>query len=140
MKKTKTNRHRPGYILSGVVGLLLSTTMQTAGASTHINGKSGDTKNGPAKGIPVGKISAKKKSNIVKVINEPSRRAVHVIVKDIADKTVDFYVFDLEGTLLINYKLKSKERKTIKSLEKGDYVYNAFFGDEETDAGKIVIR
>jgi len=62
------------------------------------------------------------------------------MVKDIAGDTIDFYVFDLEGTMVVNYKLKSKEKKIITNLEKGAYTYNAFSGDEETDFGKIVIE
>ncbi|HVZ56452.1 MAG TPA: hypothetical protein VG870_07320 [Chitinophagaceae bacterium] len=140
MKKAKTSRRKSGYLLSGVVGLLLTTTVQTAGAHADLPRRSG-SRNDPGRlGVPVRKSSSKRKNNIVKVVNDPSKRIVQVIVKDIADKTVDFYVFDLEGTLLINYKLKSREKKTIKTLEKGDYVYNAFYGDEETDAGRIVIR
>ena len=65
---------------------------------------------------------------------------MRVVVKDIADQTIDFYVFDLEGTMVINYKLRSREKKIITTLEKGAYTYNAFSGDEETDFGKLIIE
>jgi hypothetical protein len=48
--------------------------------------------------------------------------------------------FDLQGTLLQNYKMNAKDHYRISGLAKGTYVYRVFNGDEETAAGKFDIR
>ena len=83
---------------------------------------------------------SKERKNLIKIVHNPEKKSVRVVVKDIADQTIDFYVFDLEGTMVINYKLRSREKKIITTLEKGAYTYNAFSGDEETDFGKLIIE
>ncbi|HMU46725.1 MAG TPA: T9SS type A sorting domain-containing protein [Chitinophagaceae bacterium] len=55
-------------------------------------------------------------------------------------KQVDFFVFDLEGTLVHNYRMKANDEKRITGLQKGTYIYRVFCGDEETAAGKIEIN
>jgi hypothetical protein len=135
MKTKRTNYKKKLLVPAGALCIMLSTS---AHANTNHKNTLGDKNTANRKHNS--KPQDSKKNNIVRVMQDASKKLIHVTVKDIADKTVDFFVFDLEGTLVINYKLRSKEKKTIKNLKKGEYVYNAFFGDEEADAGNIEIR
>ncbi len=90
--------------------------------------------------VASGNTFKKERKNLIKIVHNPEKNSVRVVVKDIAGQTIDFYMFDLEGTMVVNYKLRSKEKKIITTLEKGAYTYNAFSGDEETDFGKIIIE
>ena len=86
-------------------------------------------------------ISGKKipgKDNVVKIYPDAFKRILHV--KSLVETPLDFYVFDLEGTLELHYKMIGKEHKKITSLKRGYYTYQVFEGDAMTDSGKINIK
>jgi len=76
----------------------------------------------------------------VKIYPDALKREMHVVAKDNDGKEVDFFVFDLEGTLKHNYKMQPKEHQKIIGLARGTYVYRVFCGDDETAAGQFEIR
>lgn len=76
----------------------------------------------------------------VKIYPDVLKREMHVVAKDNDGKLVDFFVFDVQGTLVQNYKMKEKDHYRIAGLARGTYVYRVFCGDEETAAGKFEIR
>ncbi len=76
----------------------------------------------------------------VRIFPHALKREMHIVAKDNNGKTVDFFVFDVEGTLVQNCKLQSKDHYKISGLKRGTYVYRVFCGDEETAAGKFEIR
>jgi hypothetical protein len=57
-----------------------------------------------------------------------------------SDQPLDFFIFDLEGVLIHQTILQPKEKKTIKSLKKGVYLYDLFYKDEGIERGKITIQ
>ncbi|MES1214096.1 MAG: T9SS type A sorting domain-containing protein [Bacteroidota bacterium] len=134
-KKRLQGNYRQNYLLTGIAGLVLSSSHSTfesidINKNNHSVERKGNSKN----------HVTNEKKNLIKIVHNPEKKSVRVVVKDIAGDTIDFYVFDMEGTMVVNYKLKSKEKKIITTLEKGAYTYNAFSGDEETDFGKIIIE
>ncbi len=135
-KKRLFNNSRQNYLFTGIAGLVLS--------SSHSPFENTDVfknqRTVERKSVGSGNTFKKERKNLIKIVHNPEKNSVRVVVKDIAGQTIDFYVFDLEGTMVINYKLRSKEKKIITTLEKGAYTYNAFSGDEETDFGKIIIE
>ena len=135
MKKRRLRGKYPqNYLLTGIAGLVLSSSHSSFDEShASIKQRSVEKKH------ISGNNFIRERKNLLKVVHNPETKTVRVSVKDIADKTVDFYVFGIDGTMIINYKLKSKEKKIISNLERGAYTYNAFAGDEEIDFGKIVI-
>lgn len=76
----------------------------------------------------------------VKISPDILKREMHVVAKDNDGKLVDFFVFDIQGTLIQNYKMKAKDHYRIAGLARGTYIYRVFCGDEETAAGKFDIR
>ena len=86
------------------------------------------------------KAFASLNNNYVKIFPDALKREMHVVAKDNSGKQIDFFLFDLQGTLLQNYKMKAKDHYRITGLAKGIYVYRVFCGDEETAAGKFEIR
>jgi hypothetical protein len=134
--KRSFKRSRQNYLFTGIAGLVLSSSHSSFdNADLFKNQRTVERKS-----ISEGNGFKKERKNLIKIVHNPEKNSVRVMVKDIAEETIDFYVFDLEGTMVVNYKLKSKEKKIITNLEKGAYTYNAFSGDEETDFGKIVIE
>jgi len=79
-------------------------------------------------------------NNSVKIYPDALKRQMHVVAKNNDGKMIDFFVFDLEGTLVQNYKMKAKDHYLISGLKRGTYVYRVFNGDEETAAGNFEIR
>jgi hypothetical protein len=85
-------------------------------------------------------VNAGFNNSAVKIYPDILKRDMHVIAKKNDGQTVDFFVFDLEGNLVMNKKMKAREHFRIAGLRKGTYVYHVFRGDEETAAGKFEIR
>jgi hypothetical protein len=79
-------------------------------------------------------------NNSVKIYPDAVKRDMHVVAKDNEGKEIDFFVFDLEGSLVQHYKMKGKDHNKMTGLSRGTYVYRVFSGDEETAAGKFDIR
>lgn len=79
-------------------------------------------------------------NNSVKIYLDAPKKKVHVIAKENKGKQIDFFVFDLEGTLVHNHKMKMKDHHRITNLTKGIYVYRVFCGDEETASGQFEIK
>ena len=94
----------------------------------------------PAKKKEKAKAFASHNNSSVKIYPDALKRDMHVVAKNNDGKVIDFFVFDLQGTLLQNYKMKAKDHYRISGLARGTYVYRVFNGDEETAAGKFQIR
>lgn len=86
------------------------------------------------------KTFTKLNNEAVKIYPDALKRDMHVVAKDNEGKAIDFFVFDLEGTLIHNYKMQPKDHNKLTGLKRGTYVYRVFCGDEETAAGKFEIR
>ena len=76
----------------------------------------------------------------VRIFPDALKREMHVVAKQNDGKVIDFFVFDLEGTLIQNYKMKARDHNKITGLARGTYMYRVFCGDEETAAGKFEIK
>lgn len=74
----------------------------------------------------------------IKIYPDAFKKEMHVLVRE--KNEIVFVVFDTEGTLLLNRKLKPNEHFKITGLEKGNYSYHVFDGDEEKASGKFEIR
>jgi hypothetical protein len=79
-------------------------------------------------------------NNAVKLYPDIIKREMHVVAKKNDGKEVEFFVFDIQGTLVQNYKMKHKDHYRIAGLKKGVYIYRVFCGDEEKATGKFEIR
>jgi hypothetical protein len=79
-------------------------------------------------------------NNSVRIYPDVIKREMHVVAKDHDGREIDFFVFDLQGTLVQQYKMKAKDHYRISNLDRGEYIYRVFCGDEETAAGKFQIR
>lgn len=86
------------------------------------------------------RMISSRNNQAVKIYPDPVKRVMHVIAKDNDGKQIDFFVFDLEGTLVHHYKMDEGDHQRISGLERGKYVYQVFSGDEETVAGQFEIR
>lgn len=86
------------------------------------------------------KTAVSRNNSAVKIYPDILKRDMHVVAKDNEGKEIDFFVFDLHGTLVHNYKLKAKEHRRMSDLERGSYIYRVFAGDEETASGTFQIR
>ncbi|MBK6825616.1 MAG: T9SS type A sorting domain-containing protein [Chitinophagaceae bacterium] len=86
------------------------------------------------------KTFTKLNNDAVKIYPDAIKRSMHVIAKGNDAVTTDFYVFDLEGTLMKHFKMAPRDHQKIHGLKRGTYIYRVFSGDEETAAGKFEIR
>jgi hypothetical protein len=80
-----------------------------------------------------------KKNTTVSISPNPSYTG-DISVTSKSEQELHFYIFDLEGTLIYQTVLKTKEKKAINSLNKGTYMYNVFANDESIEEGKLIIK
>ena len=102
-KKRLLDNYRQNYLFTGIAGIVLSST-HSPFDSIDIRKNSHSVER---RGTSGKSHMSKDRKNLIKIVHNPEKKSVRVVVKDIADQTIDFYVFDLEGTMVINYKLKS---------------------------------
>ena len=81
-----------------------------------------------------------KNQNVVKVFPDAIKKAMHVVARSGNTKEIEFLVFDLNGNMVLNYKMKAGEKRTISELKRGSYMYHVFAEDEYLTTGKIVFR
>jgi len=86
------------------------------------------------------KAAASLNNSAVKIYPDAFKRSMHVIAKENEHKTIEFFVFDLQGTLVQNHKMKARDHIKIEGLARGAYIYRVFSGDVETASGKFEIR
>lgn len=107
---------------------------------------SGATATSLKKEDPAKKNSFKAKSfvsrnkNAVRIYPAIFKKDMYVVAKNKDGREIDFFVFDLQGTLVQNYKMKAKARYRMINMERGSYIYRVFCGDEETASGTFEIR
>ena len=86
------------------------------------------------------KVSSSRNNSSVKIYPDILKRVMHVVAKDNEGTEIDFFVFDLEGTIVKHYKMKSGDYQKIADIERGKYVFSVFSGDDETATGNFEIR
>ena len=79
-------------------------------------------------------------NNAVKIYPDVIKKTMHVVAKENDGKEIDFFVFDLQGTLMKHYRINEGDHEKITGLKRGKYIYHVFCGDEETATGKLDIR
>ncbi|HEY3249673.1 MAG TPA: T9SS type A sorting domain-containing protein [Ignavibacteria bacterium] len=89
---------------------------------------------------PTRKEKSFKNQNSVKVFHDAIKRKVHIIARPDNKKEIEFLVFDINGNMVANYKMKAGDRKALNQLKKGSYMYHVFADDEYLTTGKIVFR
>src|SRR5437016_4716462 len=89
---------------------------------------------------PAKKEKGFKNQIAVRIFPDAIKKMMHVVARSGNKKDIDFLVFDINGNMVLNYKMKAGERKTISDLKKGSYMYHVFAEDEYLMTGKIVFR
>ena len=127
------------FLLTLSMGLMLDhSCFASAGPVRHSGTLSGNEEE-PARKVKT-RSFASRNNNSVRIYPDIVKRNMHVIAKENDGKEVDFFVFDLEGTLMQNVRMKPKDHIKVGGLARGSYVYRVFCGDEETATGKFEIR
>ena len=133
--KQKKNRTKIQTVLTAFGFMMASVISISAAANTE------PTEDKPSKKNKFRlKSFASLNNNAVKIYPDVIKREMHVVAKETKLSQIDFFVFDVEGTLIHHYKMKPKDHYKITGLERGTYVYRVFSGDEETAAGDFQIR
>jgi hypothetical protein len=146
MKLTLLKQHVKAIVTLGLCSCMLIA--QPAAAIGKPFKKFTTGTNVPEEDKPAKKNKAGKKTKTLASLNNSSvkiypdviKRDMHVVAKDNDGKEIDFFVFDVEGSLVHHYKMKAKDHHKLSGLVRGVYVYRVFSGDEETATGNFEIR
>lgn len=55
-------------------------------------------------------------------------------------KVYQLYVFDMEGKVVKQAEIRSKQTTLIKNIEKGNYLFEVFSDDDRIGNGQIAVR
>lgn len=55
-------------------------------------------------------------------------------------RSLHFYVFDMEGSLVSQAKLAPFAKVVIRNLPQGEFAYDVFMDDEGVEQGKLTVR
>jgi hypothetical protein len=94
----------------------------------------------PGEKKPSKKLKSSRNNTSVKIYPDAWKRLMHVMAKENNKKEIDFYVFDTQGTLVLNLKMNPGRHERIAGLARGTYIYRVFSGDAETASGNFEIR
>ena len=126
----------PTFILALTTGMLMSSLAIPAGPGTGATNE----ERKPASFITKSTAYSSRNNHAVRIYPDVIKKSMHVVAKDNEGKMIDFFVFDLQGTLLKHYKMIEGDHEKIAGLKRGKYIYQVFCGDEETAIGKFEIR
>lgn len=142
MNRTAIIQHLRRFSLFAVAALCLGTAVR-AGDSLLNNspGAKPATEEEPAKKSKLkSQVAGTRNNHVVKIYPDMIRRDMHVVAKETGVAEMDFYVFDLNGNLVLRKKMKERDHQRISGLARGTYLYRVFIGDRETAAGEFEIR
>ena len=128
----------PTKIMLSIAVICLSGSKLEATDNTNeifISKKSFEDDKKPAK-----KEKSFRNQNVVRVYPDIVKKQMHVMAKSGIEKEIEFMVFDINGNMVLDYKMKPGEKRTINELKKGSYMYHVFAEDEYLTTGKIVFR
>lgn len=121
-----------------IIGVCIALSLlMYSSVSLAANTKNDDPKD--KKEVKKAKLSSSRNNSSVKIYPDILKRVMHVVAKD-SDDPIDFFVFDLEGTIVKHYKMKAGDHQKMTDLSRGKYVFSVFSGDEETATGNFEIR
>lgn len=134
----KLNLRKP--LLAGVCFSLLSvsptiTLIASSGYTRTATETPGEKKTGEKS-----RTRSSRKNHAIKIYPDVWKRVMHVVAKESNAQEIDFFVFDLQGTLIQHYKMDAGDHEKLVDLKRGKYVYHVFAGDEETASGQFEVR
>jgi hypothetical protein len=82
---------------------------------------------------------AEKKKAAVKLYPNPSTNGTVRVVSNTAGN-INFYIFEMDGTLLHQAIIGEGKKHTVTNLKKGVYTYDVFYNDEGIEHGKLIVK
>lgn len=79
------------------------------------------------------------KKAALKIYPNPSTDGTVRVVSN-TPGALNFYIFDVDGTLLHQAVIQEKQKHVITNLKKGIYTYDAFYNDEGIEHGKLIVK
>src|ERR1700749_2239318 len=64
------------------------------------------------------KVSTSRNNSSVRIYPDAFKRSMHVVAKDAEGTGIDFFVFDLQGTIVKHYKMQSGEHQNLHDLDR----------------------
>ena len=128
----------PKFTLSITVGFCISFLAIQPYSS--INSATTEINEDKRPSVSTSSTYSSRNNHAVKIYPDVIKKSMHVVAKQNDGKEIDFFVFDLQGTLMKHYRMNEGDREKITGLARGKYIYHVFCGDEETVTGKFDIR
>lgn len=80
------------------------------------------------------------KKSIIRLYPNPTWDGNISISSHTSAERVNFYIFDLDGTMVHQTELKENQKHKVNNLKKGIYMYDVFVNDTSIEQGRIVVK
>ena len=80
------------------------------------------------------------KKKITRLYYNFEQSVIFFEAKGLSGKVYHLNVFDIDGNLVKQAKIRNNETTVIAGLDKGNYVYETFIDDDKVEDGKIHIK
>lgn len=71
---------------------------------------------------------------------DAAQKVLFFNVRGHSGKVYQLYVFDMEGKVVKQAEIRSKQTTLIKNMEKGTYLFEVFSDDDRIGNGQIAVR
>jgi hypothetical protein len=76
----------------------------------------------------------------VNFINDAEKNELTIRVKSRTEAPLQLFIFSIDGILIKEVPVNSRQSTSIKSLKKGLYLFECFDKDERMKSGKLMIK
>ncbi len=98
----------------------------------------------PSLGKPVDTILVQKQVNNkkykIKLYPNADHRVLFFSASGDPNKLYQLFIFNLEGQLVRQVRIRNKETTVLSNISKGTYLYDVFSEDEKLQNGQVIVR
>ncbi|MGZ5248295.1 MAG: T9SS type A sorting domain-containing protein [Flavitalea sp.] len=76
----------------------------------------------------------------VKIYPDANRKGIFFNVSGVKGKVYQFFLFDLNGKLVRQTNIRSRQTAMMNKIEKGTYLFEVFSDDERIETGKVDVK
>jgi hypothetical protein len=76
----------------------------------------------------------------VKIYPDANRKGIFFNVSGVKGKVYQFFLFDLNGKLVKQTNIRSRQTAMLNKIEKGTYLFEVFSDDERIETGKVDVK
>ena len=142
LKKTISSANLKGSLMALGLALFVKFSAFAApptGFSAGRSGLSSDTGSVTIHSIQVSKAQTSKKHKI-RLYPDARQQVLFFSANGAEGKVYQLYLFDMDGRLVNQAQIRSKETTVLTTITEGNYLFEVFTDDERIENGQLTVR